>query len=158
MNGEVEPRILTSLRSKYRQAITEAFEATKKATGSSSSGSFDSFSSTASYEASGAKARAKQRALGNLDFASKNAMTLSEACQILNVKPLQDGKTDMEIVMNRFKRLYDVNDPEAGGSFYLQSKVLRARERIEAEVRKKEEEEEREEELQGGWRPRLFNR
>jgi import inner membrane translocase subunit TIM16 len=85
-------------------------------------------------------------------------MTLSEACQILNVKPLQDGKTDMEVVMNRFKRLYDVNDPEAGGSFYLQSKVLRARQRIEAEVRKKEEEEEREEELQGGWRPKLFNR
>jgi len=83
-------------------------------------------------------------------------MTLSEACRILNVRPPQGGKSDMDLVMERFKRLYDVNEPDNGGSFYLQSKVLRARERIEAEVRRGEEEAEKEAELANGWRPRLF--
>lgn len=51
--------------------------------------------------------------------------------------------------MERFKKLFDINDPKKGGSFYLQSKVLRARERIEAEVRAKEEK-------TGEWRPKVY--
>ncbi len=62
----------------------------------------------------------------------------------------------MEDVTERFKRLFDVNDPKKGGSFYLQSKVLRARERIEAEVRKAEEMSSREAELREGWKPKVF--
>ena len=31
------------------------------------------------------------------------------------------GKTDMTSVMDRFKKLYDTNEPKNGGSFYLQS-------------------------------------
>ena len=31
------------------------------------------------------------------------------------------GKTDMTSVMDRFKKLYDTNDPKKGGSFYIQS-------------------------------------
>lgn len=62
----------------------------------------------------------------------------------------------MEDVMERFKKLFDVNDPKKGGSFYLQSKVLRARERIEAEVRGAEEKAAREEELKEGWKPKVF--
>lgn len=62
----------------------------------------------------------------------------------------------MEDVTARFKKLFDVNDPKKGGSFYLQSKVLRARERIESEVRKAEEAESREEELRKGWKPKVF--
>ncbi len=83
-------------------------------------------------------------------------ITLSEACQILNVRPPQAGKTDVKKVMDRFKRLYDLNEPGRGGSFYLQSKILMARERIEAEVYEKEEEEERERELSEGWKPKLY--
>ena len=56
----------------------------------------------------------------------------------------------------RFKRLFDLNDPKKGGSFYLQSKILRARERIEMEVREAEEARQREEELKGDWRPRMY--
>lgn len=41
--------------------------------------------------------------------------------------------------MERFKRMFDANDPKKGGSFYLQSKILRARERIELEVRTHED-------------------
>ena len=62
----------------------------------------------------------------------------------------------MELVMERFKKLFDVNDPKKGGSFYLQSKVLRARERIELEVRQAAEKAEREAELREGWKPKLF--
>ena len=43
----------------------------------------------------------------------------------------------MELVMDRFKTLFDKNEPGHGGSFYLQSKILRARERLEAEARDK---------------------
>merc|ERR1711977_477175 len=66
------------------------------------------------------------------------------------------GQANMEDVMERFKKLFDVNDPQKGGSFYLQSKVLRARERIEAEVRMKEELAGREAELKEGWKPKVF--
>lgn len=83
-------------------------------------------------------------------------MTLEEACKILNVKPPQGGQANMEDVLERFKKLFDVNDPQKGGSFYLQSKVLRARERIESEVRKAEEIKSREEELEKGWKPKVF--
>lgn len=62
----------------------------------------------------------------------------------------------MEDVLARFKRLFDVNDPQKGGSFYLQSKVLRARERIEMEVRNAVEAAEREAELKEGWKPKVY--
>jgi import inner membrane translocase subunit TIM16 len=62
----------------------------------------------------------------------------------------------MEDVMERFKRLFDSNNPEKGGSFYLQSKILRARERIEMEVRDVEQTVERDKELKDGWKPKVF--
>ncbi|KAG9242190.1 mitochondrial import inner membrane translocase subunit tim-16 [Calycina marina] len=101
-----------------------------------------------------AKASAKNGNSSNV-YAS-NGLTLEEACKILNVKPPQQGKANMEEVLSRFKKLFDVNDPQKGGSFYLQSKVLRARERIESEVNKAKETEEREAELQEGWKPKVF--
>ena len=92
-------------------------------------------------------------ALNNL---ASSGLTLDEACKILNVKPPMGGKTDMEPVMDRFKRLYDLNNPQKGGSFYLQSKILRARERIELEVREAERKATEEKELREGWRPKLY--
>jgi import inner membrane translocase subunit TIM16 len=102
------------------------------------------------------KAQAKANPNGGGSSFGANGLTLEEACKILNVKPPQGGKANMEDVMERFKKLFDVNDPKKGGSFYLQSKVLRARERIESEVRKAEEAASREEELQEGWKPKVF--
>ena len=58
--------------------------------------------------------------------------------------------------MERFKRLFDQNDPKKGGSFYLQSNILRARERIELEVRNAAGKVEREAELKEGWNPKVF--
>ena len=81
---------------------------------------------------------------------------MDEACKILNVKPPQGTNTDMEHVVERFKSLFDRNDPSKGGSFYLQSKVLRARERIELEVRKAQEAAEAEAEVREGWKPKVY--
>ncbi|KAK4924559.1 mitochondrial import inner membrane translocase subunit TIM16 [Elasticomyces elasticus] len=87
---------------------------------------------------------------------SSGGLTLDEACKILNVAPPKGGQANLEQVSERFKRLFDLNDPKKGGSFYLQSKILRARERIEAEVREAERVREREEELRAGWRPKVY--
>lgn len=64
--------------------------------------------------------------------------------------------TDMANMMERFKKLFDTNEPSNGGSFYLQSKILRARERIEREVRGAEDVAEREAEIKTGWKPKLY--
>ena len=87
---------------------------------------------------------------------ASSGLTLDEACKILNVKPPSGGKANLDNVMERFKRLFDQNDPKKGGSFYLQSKILRARERIELEVRKAAEKEEQEAEIREGWNPKIF--
>lgn len=110
--------------------------------------------------ASSQYARAQARA-GNGGGASGRAsvssgMTLDEACKILNVKPPQNGRADMDEVTARFKRLFDNNDPKKGGSFYLQSKILRARERIEAEVRPAMEKAAQEAEVKEGWNPKIY--
>lgn len=62
----------------------------------------------------------------------------------------------MELVMDRFKRLFDANEVERGGSFYLQSKVLRARERIQREVAEWEEQTESVERRVKGWQPKIY--
>lgn len=87
---------------------------------------------------------------------SSSGLTLDEACRILNVSPPKTGQTDLTKVHNQFKRLFDMNEPKNGGSFYLQSKVLRARERLEMEVREAQLAAEREEEIRGGWKPKLY--
>lgn len=80
---------------------------------------------------------------------------MDEACNILNVGPTKMGTIDMEQVTERFKRMYDLNEPKKGGSFYLQSKILRARERIEREVQGHQRAAEREKELREGFKPKF---
>ncbi len=108
---------------------------------------------SASQKYASAATKDNPQALNNL---ASSGLTLDEACKILNVKPPMAGKTNMESVMERFKRLYDLNNPEKGGSFYLQSKILRARERIEMEVREAERKAARDQELKEGWRPKVY--
>jgi import inner membrane translocase subunit TIM16 len=85
-----------------------------------------------------------------------SGLTLDEACKILNVKPPKGGEVDIEATMERFKKLFDLNDPKKGGSFYLQSKILRARERIEMEVRDAAEKAKMEQEIKEGWKPKVY--
>jgi import inner membrane translocase subunit TIM16 len=57
-------------------------------------------------------------------------MSLEEAKQILNVNEL-----DPALVQKNYEHLFAVNDKLKGGSFYLQSKVYRAKERIDQELK-----------------------
>lgn len=61
----------------------------------------------------------------------RTGITLEEARDILDVKNL-----DPEEVKKRYEFLFNVNDASKGGSFYIQSKVVRAKERIEEELKK----------------------
>ncbi|KAK7935611.1 hypothetical protein PG985_001106 [Apiospora marii] len=103
-----------------------------------------------------ARSQAKLNPNGTGATSMGTGMTLDEACKILNVKPPQGGKANIEEVMDRFKRLFDANDPQKGGSFYLQSKVLRARERIESEVRPAMEKAAQEAEVKEGFKPKVY--
>uniref|UniRef100_A0A9J7ZFB3 Coronin n=1 Tax=Cyprinus carpio carpio TaxID=630221 RepID=A0A9J7ZFB3_CYPCA len=60
---------------------------------------------------------------------SFTGMTLQEAQQILNISTL----TPEEIQKN-YEHLFKANDKAVGGSFYLQSKVVRAKERLDEEL------------------------
>lgn len=54
---------------------------------------------------------------------------MEEAKDILNIKELES-----EAVQKNYEHLFKVNDKSMGGSFYLQSKVFRAKERIDDEL------------------------
>ncbi|OAL43605.1 mitochondrial import inner membrane translocase-like protein subunit tim16 [Pyrenochaeta sp. DS3sAY3a] len=98
-------------------------------------------------------AAANQNGGSSSAFSSSN-ITMDEACKILNVTPGKMGTIEGEAVTERFKRLFDLNDPKKGGSFYLQSKILRARERIERELQGHQRMAERESELREGFKPK----
>ncbi|KAJ8254183.1 hypothetical protein COCON_G00207950 [Conger conger] len=58
-----------------------------------------------------------------------SGMSLQEAQQILNVSTLSP-----EEIQQSYEHLFKVNDKTVGGSFYLQSKVVRAKERLVDEL------------------------
>ncbi|SAL97533.1 hypothetical protein [Absidia glauca] len=59
----------------------------------------------------------------------KTGMSLEEACQILNVQK----EADLAQLTKNYEHLFNANETSKGGSFYLQSKVVRAKERFEME-------------------------
>ncbi|XP_034835859.1 mitochondrial import inner membrane translocase subunit TIM16 [Maniola hyperantus] len=61
---------------------------------------------------------------------ASSGLTLEEAMQILNL-----DKLDPEKVKNNYDHLFTANDKAKGGSFYLQSKIIRAKERIDTELK-----------------------
>jgi len=82
---------------------------------------------------------AKSRQSGQVDNkgAAATALTglsLQEAKQILNV----DNIKDIENLTKNYEHLFNINDKKHGGSFYLQSKVVRAKERIDHELQNTE--------------------
>lgn len=62
-------------------------------------------------------------------------ITLDESCKILNIE--ESSNIDLDKVQQRYQYLFDVNDQSKGGSFYLQSKIYRAAERLKWEVEQK---------------------
>lgn len=83
------------------------------------------------YEASQEAARR----LGNTQSRAERVantrvgLSLDEAKQILNI-----SKLDKNEVQERFDRLFEANDKSKGGSFYIQSKIVRAKERLDLEL------------------------
>ncbi|XP_066286825.1 mitochondrial import inner membrane translocase subunit tim16-like [Branchiostoma lanceolatum] len=82
-------------------------------------------------------AQQAQRAAGGGRQGAKRAasdsmmgISVQEAKQILDV-----DKLDKELIEKNYTHLFDVNDKKKGGSFYLQSKVYRAKERLDEELR-----------------------
>uniref|UniRef100_A0A8C5CU86 Coronin n=1 Tax=Gadus morhua TaxID=8049 RepID=A0A8C5CU86_GADMO len=91
------------------------------------------------YAASQAAAQARGRS-GQQSAATTSitGMTVQEAQQILNISTL----TPEEIQKN-YDELFKANDKSVGGSFYLQSKVVRAKERLEEELSLQEEDQQK---------------
>jgi len=58
-------------------------------------------------------------------------MTLEEAKQILNI----DDPKNVEAITKNYEHLFQVNERSNGGSFYIQSKVFRAKERLDHEIK-----------------------
>ncbi|KAK9453491.1 Pam16-domain-containing protein [Dipodascopsis uninucleata] len=65
--------------------------------------------------------------------AKQGGITLDEACRILNVR---SEALEAQQVKEKFDHLFGVNSKDRGGSFYIQSKVFRAKERIDKELTK----------------------
>lgn len=63
--------------------------------------------------------------------ARKNAMSKQQALEILNFP--SGTKPSSAEVEKQFTRYFEANDPAKGGSFYLQSKIFRAKEALESE-------------------------
>ncbi|XP_049638558.1 mitochondrial import inner membrane translocase subunit TIM16-like [Suncus etruscus] len=83
------------------------------------------------FAAMGPAADARGRAGQQSEVASDlSGLSLQEAQQILNVSQLS-----AEEVQKNYEYLFKVNDKSLGGSFYLQSKVVRAKERLDEELR-----------------------
>ncbi|XP_036445908.1 mitochondrial import inner membrane translocase subunit tim16-like isoform X2 [Colossoma macropomum] len=83
------------------------------------------------FAASQAAAEARGRAGKQSAAASSfTGMTVQEAQQILNVSTLKP-----EEIQKNYEHLFKVNDKAVGGSFYLQSKVVRAKERLDEELK-----------------------
>ncbi|GJN71866.1 mitochondrial import inner membrane translocase subunit TIM16 [Purpureocillium lilacinum] len=102
------------------------------------------------------RAQAKVNGGSSARASLSSGMTLDEACRILNVKPPANGQANVEEVLERYKRLFDANEPQKGGSFYLQSKIVRAKERFEREIGPIREKAEAEAETKEGWKPKVY--
>ncbi|KAF9808305.1 hypothetical protein SFRURICE_008358 [Spodoptera frugiperda] len=79
----------------------------------------------------GGGAEGTRRAAAN----ASTGLTLEEAMQILNV-----DKLDKEKIGKNYEHLFQANEKAKGGSFYLQSKIVRAKERIDAEFKQAKQE------------------
>ncbi|KAM4632372.1 mitochondrial import inner membrane translocase subunit TIM16 [Discoglossus pictus] len=80
--------------------------------------------SRAAADARGGRAGKESAAASSL-----SGISLQEAQQILNI-----SKLNPEEIQQNYDHLFKVNDKSVGGSFYLQSKVVRAKERLDQEL------------------------
>ncbi|CAO3584742.1 unnamed protein product [Absidia cylindrospora] len=78
----------------------------------------------------GAAAAARGGKEGVVDaLTRKTGMSMEEACQILNIQK----DADLAKLTKNYEHLFNANEVSKGGSFYLQSKIVRAKERYDLE-------------------------
>jgi import inner membrane translocase subunit TIM16 len=70
-------------------------------------------------------------------FLGRARMSKDEALQVLN---LNEHDCNVESVQRQYERYFEANSVERGGSFYIQSKVYRAKELLDEYVKEKERE------------------
>ncbi|KAK9479812.1 Pam16-domain-containing protein [Lipomyces japonicus] len=68
-------------------------------------------------------------------IAKEGGITVDEACRILHINNSADA-IKAEAVKSRFDYLFAQNAKDKSGSFYIQSKVFRAKERLDKEIAK----------------------
>ena len=83
---------------------------------------------------SGADKAAEEAARKGASFLSKARMQKDEALMVLN---LTEQEATAETVQKQYERYFEANKVEKGGSFYLQSKVYRAKELMDEYVKEK---------------------
>lgn len=71
---------------------------------------------------------------------ARKLISTSEALQVLNVTEEQIAK-EPELVQKQYDRYFAANAVEKGGSFYLQSKIYRAKEQLDEFLEEKRREE-----------------
>ncbi|KAH3900658.1 import motor complex subunit PAM16 SCDLUD_003654 [Saccharomycodes ludwigii] len=75
-------------------------------------------------------------------------ITLDESSKILNI-PRED-LNNLDKINKNYEYLFSINDANKGGSFYLQSKIYRAAERLKHEIDIKQKENQQTGETEGG--------
>lgn len=84
-------------------------------------------------QAAGASARQSAAAAANK---KSGGLTVDEACKILGI---EKNEVTKDQVGKKYDYLFDINSKEKSGSFYLQSKVYRAKERLMHELQSAEQ-------------------
>jgi len=83
---------------------------------------------------SGADKAAEEAARKGASFLGKARMSKDEALMVLNIT---EQEATVESVTKQYERYFEANKVDNGGSFYLQSKVYRAKELLDAYVKGK---------------------
>mmetsp|Transcript_2122 Transcript_2122/g.2080 ORF Transcript_2122/g.2080 Transcript_2122/m.2080 type:complete len:119 (+) Transcript_2122:44-400(+) len=60
----------------------------------------------------------------------RKKMAVDEAYKILNIEKVPGGVVPVKVVNEQYEKFFNSNDPNKGGSFYLQSKIFRAKEAL----------------------------
>lgn len=104
------------------QIVGKAFvEAYKQAAANAGKANISGSSSTSQKGASAAVNALTRR----------TGMSYEEATKILNL----ESKPELSVLQKNYEHLFNCNDPKKGGSLYLQSKVYRAKERIDLQLK-----------------------
>lgn len=83
---------------------------------------------------SGADKAASEAARKGASFLGKARMSRDEALMVLNIT---EKEATPEAIQRQYEQYFEANRVEKGGSFYLQSKVFRAKELLDEYVKEK---------------------